>query len=107
LSVAFDALYAESGRPSIAPAYVLHALLLQAFYSVRSERQLVEQLDYNLLFGWFVGLGMDDAVWNHAVFWKNREWLLTNEVAQPVLRRGQQARRSGSCPTSTSPSTGR
>ena len=64
----FDALYSASGRPSIAPEYVLRALLLQVFYSVRSERQLVEQLDYNLLFRWFVGLGMDDAVWNHAVF---------------------------------------
>src|SRR5208283_2927057 len=66
----------------IAPEYVLRALLLQAFYSVRSERQLVEQLDYNLLFRWFVGLGMDDAVWNHAVFSKNRDRLLTSEVAQ-------------------------
>src|SRR5450756_2308192 len=64
LSAAFDELYSASGRPSIAPEYVLRALLLQAFYSVRSERQLVEQLDYNLLFRWFVGLGMDDAVWN-------------------------------------------
>jgi transposase len=64
----FDALYSTSGRPSIAPEYILRALLLQAFYSIRSERQLVEQLDYNLLFRWFVGLGMDDAVWNHAVF---------------------------------------
>ena len=72
LSAAFDELYSASGRPSIAPEYVLRALLLQAFYSVRSERQLVEQLDYNLLFRWFVGLGMDDAVWNHAVFSKNR-----------------------------------
>jgi len=68
LSEEFDSLYSASGRPSIAPEYVLRALLLQAFYSVRSERQLVEQLDYNLLFRWFVGLGMDDAVWNHAVF---------------------------------------
>ena len=82
LSEAFDALYSESGRPSIAPEYVLRALLLQAFYSVRSERQLVEQLDYNLLFRWFVGLGMDDAVWNHAVFSKNRDRLLTSDVAQ-------------------------
>ena len=64
----FDALYAASGRPSIAPEYVLRALLLQAFYSVRSEQQWVEQLDDNLLFRWFVGLGMDDAVWNDAVF---------------------------------------
>src|SRR5580704_15073489 len=78
----FDALYAASGRPSIAPEYVLRALLLQAFYSVRSERQLVEQLDYNLLFRWFVGLGMDDAVWNHAVFSKNRDRLLNSQVAQ-------------------------
>jgi transposase len=82
LSSAFDELYSSSGRPSIAPEYVLRALLLQAFYSVRSERQLVEQLDYNLLFRWFVGLGMDDAVWNHAVFSKNRDRLLTSEVAQ-------------------------
>jgi transposase len=80
--VAFDEMYSASGRPSIAPEYVLRALLLQAFYSVRSERQLVEQLDYNLLFRWFVGLGMDDAVWNHAVFSKNRDRLLTSEVAQ-------------------------
>jgi len=82
LSAEFDRLYAASGRPSIAPEYVLRALLLQAFYSVRSERQLVEQLDYNLLFRWFVGLSMDDAVWNHAVFSKNRDRLLNSEVAQ-------------------------
>jgi len=82
LNEAFAALYSASGRPSIAPEYVLRALLLQAFYSVRSERQLVEQLDYNLLFRWFVGLGMDDAVWNHAVFSKNRDRLLTSDVAQ-------------------------
>jgi len=82
LSAEFDQLYAASGRPSIAPEYVLRALLLQAFYSVRSERQLVEQLDYNLLFRWFVGLNMDDAVWNHAVFSKNRDRLLNSEVAQ-------------------------
>jgi transposase len=59
----FDKLYAATGRASIAPEYVLRALLLQAFYSIRSELQLVEQIDYNLLFRWFVGLGMDDAVW--------------------------------------------
>jgi transposase len=82
LSAAFDEMYSASGRPSIAPEYVLRALLLQAFHSVRSERQLVEQLNYNLLFRWFVGLGMDDAVWNHAVFSKNRDRLLTSEVAQ-------------------------
>jgi transposase len=82
LSEEFDSLYAASGRPSIAPEYVLRALLLQAFYSVRSERQLIEQIDYNLLFRWFVGLGLDDDVWNHAVFSKNRDRLLSSEVAQ-------------------------
>jgi transposase len=82
LSAEFDALYAGSGRPSVAPEYVLRALLLQVFFSVRSERQLVEQIDYNLLFRWFVGLGMDDVMWNHAVFSKNRDRLLTSEVAQ-------------------------
>ena len=94
LSGAFDEMYSASGRPSIAPEYVLRALLLQAFYSVRSERQLVEQLDYNLLFRWFVGLGMDDAVWNHAVFSKNRDRLLTSEVAQQFFAEvNKQARR--------------
>ena len=82
LSGEFDALYSASGRPSIAPEYMLRALLLQAFYSVRSERLLVEEIDYNLLFRWFVGLGMDDAVWNHAVFSKNRDRLLNSTVAQ-------------------------
>src|SRR5271169_2790701 len=82
MSAELDALYADSGRPSIAPEYILRALLLQVFYSVRSERLLVEQIDYNLLFRWFVGLGMDDAVWNHAVFSKNRDRLLSSDVAQ-------------------------
>jgi transposase len=84
----FDALYAEAGRPSIAPEYLLRALLLQVFYSIRSEALLVEQIDYNLLFRWFVGLGMDDAVWEHSVFSKNRDRLLTSAV---VLRRGEPA----------------
>jgi transposase len=78
----FDALYADTGRASIAPEYLLRALLLQVFYSVRSERQLVEQIDYNLLFRWFVGLGMDDGIWEHSVFCKNRDRLLTSAVAQ-------------------------
>jgi transposase len=94
LSADFEQMYSASGRPSIAPEYVLRALLLQAFYSVRSERQLVEQLDYNLLFRWFVGLGMDDAVWNRAVFSKNRDRLLTSEVAQQFFAEvNQQAKR--------------
>jgi transposase len=78
----FDSLYSGLGRPSIAPEYILRALLVQAFYTIRSERQLVEQIQFNLLYRWFVGLGMDDAVWNHAVFSKNRDRLLTSEVAQ-------------------------
>jgi transposase len=82
LSGEFDQLYAATGRRSIAPEYILRALLLQVFYSIRSERQLVEQLDYNLLFRWFVGLGMDDEVWHHAVFSKNRDRLLSSAVAQ-------------------------
>jgi transposase len=82
LSPELDAIYADSGRPSIAPEYILRALLLQVFFSIRSERLLVEQIDYNLLFRWFVGLGMDDAVWNYAEFSKNRDRLLTSEVAQ-------------------------
>jgi transposase len=61
LNAELDELYSDSGRPSVAPEYVLRALLLQLFYSIRSERLLVEQIDYNLLFRWFVGLGMDDA----------------------------------------------
>src|SRR5450432_1790548 len=75
MSKEFDALYAKVGRPSIAPERLLRALLLQAFYSIRSEPLLMEQLDYNLLFRWFVGLEMDDRVWDHAVFSKNRERL--------------------------------
>lgn len=79
-------LYADVGRPSIAPERLLRALLLQIFYSVRSERLLIEQLDYNLLFRWFVGLGMDEPVWNHAVFSKNRERLLNQEIAEAFQR---------------------
>src|SRR5271169_6944381 len=94
MSAELDALYADSGRPSIAPEDILRALLLQVFYSVRSERLLVEQIDYNLLFRWFVGLGMDDAVWNHAVFSKNRDRLLNSEVAQQFFAAvNQQAKR--------------
>jgi transposase len=81
LSPAFDQLYAQIGRPSIAPEKLLRALLLQALYSVRSERQLMEQLDYNLLFRWFVGLAMDAPIWDVTVFTKNRERLLEGDVA--------------------------
>ena len=78
----FDAVYASSGRPSIAPEKLLRTLLLQALYTVRSERLLMEQLDYNFLFRWFVGLNIDDPVWDVTVFTKNRERLLVAEAAQ-------------------------
>jgi transposase len=82
LSPQFTALYAHTGRPSIAPEKWLRALLLQVRYTGRSERLLMEQLDYNLLFRWFVGLNMDDSVWDPTVFSKNRERLLAGDVAQ-------------------------
>jgi transposase len=85
MSAAFAALYAKTGRPSIPPEKLLRALLLQAFYSVRSERQLMEQLDYNLLFRWFVGLAMDAPVWDVTVFTKNRERLLAGDVAARLM----------------------
>jgi transposase len=78
-------LYSETGQPSIAPERLLRALLLMVLYSVRSERQLMEQLDYNLLFRWFVGLEMDDEVWDATVFTKNRERLIAGEVSQRLL----------------------
>ena len=81
----FEALYARVGRPSIPPEKLLRALLLQAFYGIRSERQLMEQLDYNLLFRWFVGLAMDAAVWDASTFSKNRDRLLAGDVAQRLL----------------------
>ena len=85
LSRAFDKLYSRDGRPSIPPERLLRALLLQAFYTVRSERQLMEQLDYNLLFRWFVGLSADDPVWDATVFCKNRDRLLDGDIAAKFL----------------------
>jgi len=89
----FERLYEDTGRRSIAPERLLRASLVQAFYSVRSERQLMEQIHYNLLFRWFVGLGIDDAVWDHSTFSKNRDRLLDAEVAarflEAVLRHKQ------------------
>jgi transposase len=81
LQTQFRRLYAKTGRPSIAPEKLLRALLLQVLYSVRSERMLMEQLDYNLLFRWFVGLNMDDAIWDATVFTKNRQRLLDGDIA--------------------------
>ena len=81
LSPRFDTLYIKFGRPSIPPEKLLRALLLQALYTIRSERQLIEQIDYNLLFRWFVGLGVDDAVWAPTTFTKNRDRLLDGDIA--------------------------
>ena len=85
LSPKLDALYSALGRPSIPPEKLLRALLLQVLYTLRSERLLMEELDYNLLFRWFVGLNLDDPVWNATVYGKNRERLLKGEVAQALL----------------------
>ena len=82
LSSEFARLYARTGRPSIAPEKLLRALLLQLLFSIRSERQLMEQLDYNLLYRWFVGLNMDEAVWDATTFTKNRDRLLAGDIAQ-------------------------
>jgi transposase len=81
----FAGLYTNFGRPSIAPEKLLRAMLLQAFYGVRSERQLMERLEFDLLFRWFVGLGVDDAVWDHSTFSKNRDRLLEGEIARKFL----------------------
>jgi transposase len=85
MSGCFDAMYADVGRPSIAPEKLLRAQLLQMLYSVRSERLLMEEMDYNLLFRWFVGLNADDAVWDATVFTKNRDRLLQADVAKQFL----------------------
>jgi transposase len=85
LDAEFDRLYAAEGRPSIAPERLMRASLIQILFSVRSERQLMEQMQYNLLFRWFVGLGVDDAVWVPTVFAKNRDRLLTTEMSRKFL----------------------
>ena len=85
MSAEFDALYSPFGRESIPPERLLRALLLQAFYTIRSERQLVERIDFDLLFRWFVGLGMDDPVWDATTFTKNRDRLLAGEIATRFL----------------------
>ena len=81
LSARFGTLYVKFGRPSVPPEKLLRALLLQALYSIRSERQLMEQLDFNILFRWFVGLGLDDRVWSATTFTKNRDRLLDGDIA--------------------------
>lgn len=76
----FDGMYSQTGRPSIPPEQLLRALLLQIFFTIRSERQLMERLDYDLMFRWFVGLGVDDPVWNHSVFSKNRDRVMQHDI---------------------------
>jgi len=96
LSRDFQAMYASEGRPSIPPEKLLRALLLQVLYTIRSERLLMEQLDYNLLFRWFVGLSMDDKVWDHSVFSKNRERFLRSDLATAFFGRiHEQAAQAG------------
>src|SRR5690242_12627641 len=94
LSPRFNRIYADRGRPSIAPEKLLRALLIQVLYSVRSERLLMEQLEYNLLFRWFVGLNMDDPVWDATVFTKNRDRLLGGEIDALFFRKVQEQARS-------------
>lgn len=95
LSPRFDAIYSGEGRPSIPPEKLLRALLLQTLFSIRSERQLMEQLDYNLLFRWFVGLSIDNSVWDASTFSKNRERLMDGDIAEAffgaVLKQAEQA----------------
>ena len=86
MSGEFDGLYATVGRPSVPPERLLRAQLLQIFYSIRSERLLMEQLDYNLLFRWFVGMDLDEPIWSPTVFTKNRDRLLTQEIARRFFR---------------------
>lgn len=83
----FDAIYSHTGRPSIPPEQLLRAVLLQILYTVRSERLLAEQIDYNLLFSWFVSLSMDDPVWDHSTFTKNRDRLLEADIARKFFAR--------------------
>ena len=100
----FHKLYAKTGRPSIAPEKLLRALLLQALYSVRSERMLMEQLNYNLLFRWFVGLNMDDSVWDVTVFTRTASGCWMGTLPKPSFKPCSSRHASGVCSrTSTSP----
>ena len=87
MSALFNERYSHTGHPSIPPEQLLRALLVQIRFTIRSERQLVEQLDYNLLLRWFVGLGMDDAVWDRTVFSINHDRLLHSDIARQFVRR--------------------
>src|SRR6059036_1862368 len=104
----FTTMYSDIGRPSIPPEQLLRALVLQSLYTVRSERLLMEEIDYSVLYRWFVGLGMDDPIWSPTTFSKNRDRLLESDIASAffdgVLGQGA---RPGCSRTNTSPSTGR
>ena len=104
LDAEFEALYTDFGRPSIAPERLIRASLIQILFSVRSERQLMEQMQYNLLFRWFVGLGIDDPVWVPTVFTKNRDRLLTTDMSRKFLAAIPPA--ATVTPTSTSAASG-
>ncbi len=86
LSPDFSAMYSRMGRPSIPPEKLLRAMLLQAFYSIRSERLLMERLEFDLLFRWFVGIGVDNAAWDHSTFSKNRDRLLEGDIAAKFMQ---------------------
>jgi transposase len=106
LSPRFDQMYSDMGRPSIPPEQLLRALVLQALYTVRSERLLMEEIDYSILFRWFVGLGMDEDIWSPTTFSKNRDRLLEGDIAAAFLMRLSVRRVPPICsPTSISPST--
>ena len=106
LSGEFQAMYSHEGRPSIPPEKLLRALLLQILYTIRSARLLMEQLDYNLLFRWFVGLSMDDKVWDHSVFSKNQDAFSTRTWPRPFLGASKSRRpKPDCCRTSISPWT--
>ena len=101
-------MYSDIGRPSIPPEQLLRALLLQALYTIRSERLLMEEIDYSVLFRWFVGLSMDEPIWSPTTFSKNRDRLLqATSPARSSTRWSTRRARPACCPTSTSPSTGR
>ena len=108
LSRRFDSMYASAGRPSIPPEKLLRAQLLQMLYSIRSERLLMEEIDYSVLFRWFVGLNLDEEVWDATTFTKNRDRLLEAEVAEEFLAQVvERARSQGLTWTSTSRWMGR
>src|SRR5512138_3443074 len=108
LSPRFTTMYSDIGRPSIPPEQLLRALLLQALYTVRSERLLMEEIDYSVLFRWFVGLGLDDAIWSPTTFSKNRERLLAStSLGRSSMPSSRRPEPQGCCPTSTSRWTAR